>query len=117
MRLTLQLILRAFTVSWNFLSLRTKHLIRSVGEGLAHAVECKECKVRREWNKELIDENRYLKSLLLESRTEVRAETNPVDYTPIGGVNTWKGLRSRLEKQSVIQKRKNENPELEVKEV
>ena len=85
---------------------------------MAHAVECKECKVRKQWNEELINENRYLKSLLLESRVEHSDNSaEQRDYTPIGGIKTWRSLRSRLERESVARKQSNENPEPESQEV
>jgi hypothetical protein len=88
-------------------------LVQSIGNGIHSAAACPECKVREEWNEALRQENAYLKSLLLEPKVEINEAVKLENYSPIGGVSTWKSLRNKLERKAVERKVKNENPEIE----
>lgn len=69
--------------------------------------------MRQAWNQELINENRYLKSLLLEPKVESKQVYSVEDFKPIGGITTWKNVRNRLEVNASKKKTKNENPQPE----
>src|SRR6188508_36211 len=106
--------LRLFTDALSILRQKSERLLLGIA-GVFHSVTvCRECTVREQWNKELRDENRYLKSLLLEPKVQIKERVELGELKPLKThPGSWKLSKSILEANA--RKKMKEVSEDEVK--